>query len=125
MSKTTIVFSRNVEERTKSEIMAGWGGSNIQQFKKYLDLPPIVGWSQKKAFNEIKTKLSKRLQVWKEKLLYQGGNKILLKVIALVISMHAMSCFKLPLSLFYKLKSLMAKFWWGQREDEQKIHWIS
>lgn len=105
--------------------MALWGGSNIQQFEKYLGLPLIVGRFRKKAFNDIKKKLWKRLQVWKEKLLSQGGKEILIKAMALALPMHAMSCFKLPLSLIFELERLMANFWSGQREDKKKIHWVS
>lgn len=62
--------------------------------------------------------------MWKEKLLSQGGKEILLKVIALAIPMHAMSCFKLLITLCSKLENLMSNFWWGQKDNEQKIHWI-
>lgn len=55
--KTTIVFSKNMDGETKRGIMAAWGGNNVQKFEKYLDLPPTMGRSRKKAFAEIKTKL--------------------------------------------------------------------
>lgn len=123
--KTTMVFSENMDGVVKSGIMFSWGGSNTQQFKKYFGLPPLVGRSKKKAFPEIKTKLWQRLQVWKEKFLSQEGKRILLKAVTLTISMHAMSCFKLSLTLVIELERLMTKFWWGQKNKEQKIHWIS
>jgi hypothetical protein len=36
-----------------------------------------------------------------------------------------MSCFHLPVSLCSELNSMMSNFWWGQRGEEQKLHWIS
>jgi hypothetical protein len=35
-----------------------------------------------------------------------------------------MSSFKLPKSWCYELQSFIAKFWWGQRESEHRIHWV-
>ena len=36
-----------------------------------------------------------------------------------------MSCFKLPDALCDELTSLIRNFWWGQKEDERKIAWLS
>lgn len=52
----------------------------------------------------------------------QGGKEILLKSITLAISVHAMSRFKISLTLCIKLESLIENFWRRQRENEQKIH---
>ncbi|XP_050278377.1 uncharacterized mitochondrial protein AtMg00310-like [Quercus robur] len=35
-----------------------------------------------------------------------------------------MGCFKLPVSLCNEIESLIKKFWWGQRGDQRKIHWV-
>ena len=35
-----------------------------------------------------------------------------------------MGCFKLPLGLFNEIEALIKKFWWGQRGDCKKIHWV-
>ena len=35
-----------------------------------------------------------------------------------------MGCFKLPVSLCNEIKALIKRFWWGQRGDRRKIHWI-
>lgn len=49
----------------------------------------------------------------------------MIKSVVLAILTYDMSCFKLPLSLFTELENLIASFWWGQKEQEQKIHWLS
>ena len=36
-----------------------------------------------------------------------------------------MSCFKLLYALCDELKTLIRNFWWGQKEDERKIAWLS
>ena len=35
-----------------------------------------------------------------------------------------MGCFKLPLGLCNEIEALIKKFWWGQRGDYGKIHWV-
>ena len=123
--KTCIVFSTNVLPTTRNDILELWGVQNSQQLEKYLGLPPLVGRAKYRAFSDIKHKVWKKLQGWKEKMLSAGGKEILIKAVALSIPTYAMSCFKLPSSLCYDLEQLMAKFWWNQRKEEKKIHWMS
>ena len=35
-----------------------------------------------------------------------------------------MSYFKLPITLCHEIETLIRKFWWGQRGDRRKIHWV-
>ena len=35
-----------------------------------------------------------------------------------------MSCFKLPVTLCHEIETLVRKFWWGQRGDCRKVHWV-
>ena len=35
-----------------------------------------------------------------------------------------MSCFKLTLGLCNEIENLIRKFWWGQKGDHRKIHWV-
>ena len=57
-------------------------------------------------------------------MLSQAGREILIKAVVQAISTYTMSCFKLPLGLWNELESLIRKFWWGQRGDRCKIHWV-
>lgn len=59
------------------------------------------------------------------KLVITRGKEVLLKAVALSIPTYSMSYFLLPSSLCYDLEGLMSKFWWGQKGDERKIHWLS
>uniref|UniRef100_A0A2N9HKR3 RNase H type-1 domain-containing protein n=1 Tax=Fagus sylvatica TaxID=28930 RepID=A0A2N9HKR3_FAGSY len=43
------------------------------QFEKYLGLPLVIGKAKKRAFNDIKDRVWRCLQGWKEKLLSQAG----------------------------------------------------
>ena len=92
---------------------------------KYLGLPSIIGRSKKQIFAEIKEKVGKKLAGWKGKLLSLGGKEILIKAVAQAIPSYTMSCFLLPMSLCEDLERDMRSFWWGQKQQEAKIAWVS
>ena len=57
-------------------------------------------------------------------MLSQAGREILIKAVVQAIPTYTMSYFKLLLGLCNELESLIRKFWWGQRGDRHKIHWV-
>ncbi|KAF5454504.1 hypothetical protein F2P56_024162 [Juglans regia] len=124
-NKTGLVFSSNVQQSTKEDLLNFWGVEQSQEYEKYLGLPSFVGRSKTRAFSEIKHRVWRKLQGWKEKVLSAGGKEVLIKAVAQAIPTYSMSCFKLPSSLCNELEQMMAKFWWGQKNEEKKIHWIS
>ena len=97
----------------------------IKHHEKYLGLPSLVGRNKKNTFITIKDKLRKKLAGWKEKLLSKVGKEVLIKAVAQAIPTYTMSVFKLPDSLCEDLTSMIRNFWWGQRDDERKIAWMS
>ena len=66
----------------------------------------------------------RKLQGWEEKLLSQAGREVLIKAVVQAIPTYTMNCFKLPIGLCEELEGLIRIFWWGQRGDRQKIHWV-
>ena len=90
-----------------------------------MGLPSLVGKNKRSTFNEIKEKFRKKLAGWKEKLLSKAGKEVLIKAVAQAISTYTMSCFKLPDALCEELTSMVRNFWWGQKENEKKIAWLS
>ena len=124
-AKTALFFSKNTPSSTRSTILTMFGTSSSTQFEKYLGLPPIMGRSKRRAFNEIKDRIWKRLQGWKEKLLSQADREILIKAVIQAIPSYAMCCFRFPASLCDEICSMANRFWWGQRGDARKIHWIN
>ena len=49
---------------------------------------------------------------------------MLLKAVVQAIPTYTMGCFKLSVSLYNEIEALIKRFWWGQRGDHRKIHWI-
>uniref|UniRef100_A0A2N9INQ2 Reverse transcriptase zinc-binding domain-containing protein n=1 Tax=Fagus sylvatica TaxID=28930 RepID=A0A2N9INQ2_FAGSY len=110
---------------TRDDIVDFFGTSPTTKFEKYLGLPPVIGRAKKKAFQEIKDRVWKKLQGWKEKLLSQAGREVLLKVVIQAIPTYAMSVFKFPAGLCEEISAMANSFWWGQRRAGRKIHWLN
>ena len=115
--KTTFFYSKNVLVENLL------GVSEIREYEKYLGLPTVVGRNKKASLTYIKDRGWGKLQGWKEKLLSQAGNEVLLKEVVQAIPTFAMSCFRIPVGLCQDIEILIHKFWWGQRRDRRKIHW--
>ena len=123
--KFSIFFSNNTSDDRRCEVLNILGPMQDTRYKKYLSLPSIIGKSKVEIFNEIKEKVERKLLGWKEKLLSVGGREILIKAIAQAIPTYTMSYFQIPKSLCDEIEAMMRKFWWGQRDQESKIAWIS
>ena len=125
VTKQPCFFSRNISQDRRSHLLQFFGSSPSTQFEKYLGLPPIIGRSKRRAFNEIKDCIWKKLQGWKEQLLSQAGREVLIKAVIQAIPTYAMSVLKFPAGLCADICSLENRFWWCQRGDLKKIHWLS
>ena len=100
------------------------GVQAINQYEKYLGLSSLVGRGKKENFNFLKERVWKKLQGWEGKLLSQVGREVLIKSIIQVIPTFTMGRFKLPLGLCNDIEVMIRKFWWGQRGNSRKIHWL-
>lgn len=49
----------------------------------------------------------------------------MLKSVALGLLIYCVFCFKLPKGLCDDTTRIMSRLWWGQKEQEHKIHWVA
>ena len=84
-NKTTIFFSKSIDEGTRDHIKLALGVEEIKQYEKFLGLPSLVGKNKKASFNYIKERVWRKIQKWKEKLLSQAGREILIKAVVQAI----------------------------------------
>lgn len=101
-----------------------WAQCKIRDIK-YLDLPSVIGKPKKEVFAKVKERVGKKLSGWKENMLSNGRKEILIKAMAQAISTYTMSYFQLPKGLYEEIEGMMRRFWWGQRQQESKIVWVS
>jgi hypothetical protein len=101
------------------------GVNPTRQYEKYLGLPALVGRSRINAFTDIKGRIWDWINGWKEKFLSHAGKEILLKVVIQAIPTYTMSVFLLPKTLCNDINSMMSRFWWGHKENDKKMAWMS
>ena len=100
------------------------GVREIHHYEKYLGLPSLTGRGKKASVNYLKERVWRKLQGLEGKLLSQSGREVLIKAVIQAIPTYAMGCFKLPLGLCNEIEVMVKKFWWGQRGEKRKIHWL-
>ncbi|XP_027152203.1 uncharacterized protein LOC113752281 [Coffea eugenioides] len=125
VEKSSLFFSRNVSNRQREGVMRELQGIKQVLQSKYLGLPLVIRRSKRQVFDFIRQKTIARLKGWKQKLLSQAGKEVLLKSVIMALPTYVMSCCLLPKVLYKKICSKMAKYWWGQKENEHKVHWLS
>ena len=123
--KTAIYFSKHTPEASQNDIKEALEVPIIRQYEKYLGLPSFVGRNRSESLTQIKERVWQKLKGWKEKLLSQAGREILIKAVAQAIPTYSMSCFRLPSKLCTDLESMVRRFWWSNKTDQRKIHWIA
>jgi hypothetical protein len=70
----------------------------------------LIGRSKTRSFADIRGRVHKRLEGWKEKFLSEAGREILIKAVIQAIPTYSMSIFKLPKALCRSLNSMMNRF---------------
>jgi hypothetical protein len=123
--KTSLFFSRNTDQRVREKIIKLAGVPESQRYDTYLGLPALVGKSRIREFQGIKDRVRKRVTDWKTKFLSQAGKEVLIKAVVQAIPSYSMSMFLLPKELCKELNSMMQNFWWGHKENDKKIKWMS
>lgn len=97
------------------------GVSPSSSFERYLGLLTMIGRSKYNTFRIITNKVWNKLNSWKNNFLSQAGKEILIKAVIQAIPTFHMSAFKLPRKLCKEISATMSKFWWGHKQNEQKI----
>ena len=122
--KTSLYFGKSTSLEMQNQIMSALGVSALRQYEAYLGLPTLVGRNKRASFDHLKQRVWKKLQGREGKLLSQAEIEVLIKAVIQAIPTFTMTCFKLPTMLCHGIESLVHKFWWGQRGDRRKVHWV-
>ncbi|XP_056691671.1 uncharacterized protein [Spinacia oleracea] len=125
LSKSEVVMSSNLQQSRKEELAALLEVKLVEAHDKYLGMPTGVGRPKTRALEFLKERVWKILKGWKQQLLSFAGREILLKAVVQAIPTYIMSLFRLPLGLCHDIQRMMARFWWGGKEEERKIAWVA
>jgi hypothetical protein len=125
LDKSEASFSRNVPNEDTNAICELMNVKAVEAQSRYLGFPVPFGRSKKVIFAGVMDRVWKKLKGWKEKFLSKAGKETLIKAVAQAIPNYILSCYKLPEGCCHDIDSMLAKFWWGSKDEERKIHWMS
>lgn len=80
----------------------------VNKHQKYLGIPTISGRSKKLVFRDLLDRMWKKLRGW-------NGS----------IPAYLMGVYKIPATIIQVLHYAMARFWWGGKGLERKMHWLN
>lgn len=99
-----------MEKRACEDIL---GIKSAESLGNYLGMPSQTRRNKGVIFKRIGDKVEKTLQGWKENLFSLGGKEVLVKLVAQVIPIYTMNCFRLPSNICNDIDRMCARFWWG------------
>ncbi|CAN1830601.1 LINE-1 retrotransposable element ORF2 protein [Linum perenne] len=119
--KSSIFFSKNVDDNTKDEILRSMGCQIGNS--KYLGVPTEWGRSRKETFGFLAQRMEKVSQSWKSSLLSHAGKETMIKAVIQAIPAYIMSLFLLPKTITNKMNSMLRNFFWSGSTTKRTIHW--
>lgn len=112
-SKSGFYFNKSVWEERRQELIEIIGVHQALNTGRYLGLPSFVGRSKNEIFSYIKNRLSKKLQVWRNKKLSKAGKKVMIKAAAQAIPTYCMTTFLIPSTSWMSCSSSIINFGGG------------
>ncbi|KAF7810509.1 reverse transcriptase [Senna tora] len=123
LDKSSLFYSKNTPDYVKDDICNTLGIVNTCNPGRYLGLPTLWERSKVVALSFVKDKMMKKIHSWKQNTLSQAGREVLIKSVASAVPGFPMGVFKFPKVFCKDLDAVVAKFWWGGKEGEGRIHW--
>ncbi|KAK4407712.1 hypothetical protein Sango_0352200 [Sesamum angolense] len=117
-SKSSVVFSRNVELPMQEHLSGILGIRRAEKHDMFLGLPTLVGKSQLAVFHSLRDRVWQRISRWNEKMISQAGKGVLIKVVLQSIPTYAMGVFRIPDAVIRDNQSHCADFWRPNRAGE-------
>ena len=77
---------------------------------------------KKEKFQPSKEVFEKKLSVWNENHMSMAAKETLIKSVAQSLTNYIMSIFKLPTGFQDDYTKTIRKFWWGEDEENCKVH---
>ena len=90
-----------------------------------MGLPEQFGRRKRDIFAGIVHRIKHKESGWSNRFLSTAGKLVMLKSVLSPIPSHAMTCFKLPLSLIKRIQSAVTRFWWDDRDGNKKMVWVA
>lgn len=123
--KFSFFFDANTPHSIRHELCIILNMPQVDDPRLYLGMPTIWGRSKNAALAFVKEWVLAKIQGCKQSFLSQAGREVLIKAVVQAIPAYPMNLFRFPDTLCQEIDSAVARFWWGQKERERKIHWVN
>ncbi|CAL1399429.1 unnamed protein product [Linum trigynum] len=123
--KSRILFSKNVQNRTRSIICAKLGIQSTNDLGRYLGVLVLHGRLNNNTFKYILEKMDNKLTTWKAKTLSLAGRVTLATSVLNSLPSYAMQSSVLPATICEAIDKKIKGFIWGSQEGVRKAHLIS
>lgn len=124
LNNSDIMFSGGISLERGLELAAELGVRRVDQHMIYLGIPTHVGRSRSAVFRVLLNRVMKKLKDWKSRTLSSTGKLTLVRSVVQSIPSYLMTCFKILENVIQKIESEIARFLWGQKGVEKRVHWL-
>ncbi|KAL8521249.1 hypothetical protein ACS0TY_011693 [Phlomoides rotata] len=100
------------------------GVRRVEEHAIYLGLLTNIGRSRCAIFRTLVDRVANKVKDWKSNTISQAGKLALIKLVVQSIPTYLMSCFRIPNIVIEQVESTIARFFWGQKEEERRVHWL-
>lgn len=123
--KSSVTYSAKTPAEVKTRVKETLGIQAEGGIGKYLGLPELFGRKKRDIFASILDRIRQKINSWTTRFLSGAGKQVLLKSVLAAMPSYAMSCFKLPTSLWKQIQSLLTRFWWDANPEKRKMCWVA
>ena len=123
VEKSEIMFSRKLDSSIKFPIKNHLGYPEVSSFVNYLGLPLKIGRNKNQIFNYIISGIQKRVNSWIFPM-SQAARSIMVRSVLQSIPCYTTSLYLLPNSVIAKINSIISGFWWGNKNNQNSMHWL-
>jgi hypothetical protein len=124
-NKCSLLFSETSITQEREEIKEILGVESASFESKYLGLPTPEVRMKNGNFQTIMERFGKRCNNWNERFMSQAAKEVNVKAVAQSLPTNVMGVFKLNQSFCDKYEKVIRDFWWGDKDDKRKVHWMS
>jgi hypothetical protein len=124
LQKSSVFFGKGCREEQKRALKQAIGIESEALSERYLGLPTVVGRSKDGCFKHLRERAWGKIKGLKGQGISKEGKGVLIKSVIQAVPAYAMSCFQLTKKMCKQLSSISANFWWGDTDDQKKVHWI-
>ncbi|KZV49641.1 hypothetical protein F511_08962 [Dorcoceras hygrometricum] len=123
--KSLFITSNKVslQKRATINLLTGFQEGSLPL--TYLGAPLFTGNRKSRYFQPLITKALNKLKGWELKYLSPGSRLVLIKSVLCSLPIYLFHVLEPPGTILHKLEMICAKFFWGAKDREKKIHWIA